>query len=113
LRLAIILLAFLACAPEQQELFDRSVFEDTWWEVNTLGYNACFLVHQSGEIFIFEPDYGTYFAGSWEYEDPGMYHVESDSLNNAEVLEIKKKKDCWKISGYSILKIEACACTLL
>lgn len=112
MNLIVLLATLFACTPEE-ELFDRNSFENEWWEIDTFGYNACFLVHSSHGIFIYEEEYGVYPAGYWEYEEPGIYHVESESIDDIESLEVKKKKDCWKISGYSILKIEACACTLI
>lgn len=106
-------LMLAACNIEASEAsFDRSEFENEWWQINTLGYKICFLVRDDGVFEIFDPNHGNSIGGNWEYEEPGIYVVDSHLSPDVETLTVKKRRDCWNITGYSILTVNACACTL-
>ena len=116
MRFAACLLALLAvsCTPEiENALFDRESFENNWWEINTIGYRACFFVDENGYVRIYEPGHSSYIAGDWTYYEPGTYVVNSIHIEEPETLVVKKRNDCWNITGYTVFAINACECTLL
>ena len=108
------LLLLLSCVPSlDDQAFNREKFEDEWWEIQTLGYNICFLVRHDGIVETFDPDYGISISGDWTYHEPGTYVVESQYTNNPKTLTVKERNGCWNITGYSVLVVNACECTLL
>ena len=110
MRRLLLLGVLLSCSPQPDPLFNREAFENKWWEIDSWGYNICFMAHEEEELFIYEEindEWGIYWGGPFVYEEPGIYHIQD------ETLIVTQKDECWKIAGYGLLSYEVCDCTLM
>ena len=103
-----LLVLFLSCSPTTDVIsFDRSAFENEWWEINEYGYQAGFNFHESGDLLMYEER--IYTLGPFLFEEPNVYHsLEYDEYS----FLIYENDDCWKVEGYKDYTLDACVCTL-
>jgi hypothetical protein len=103
---------FLLSCVEFSQPFERSSFENEWWEIQE--YSLCFNFHESGDLLSYqeqdldEGEWGQFIdEGGWAFYEPNEYTVLEKSVF------IYNEEECWKIEEYFENKtIAACECML-
>jgi len=103
--------------PEAKSVTDN--FIGYWWEIDALGYNACFILREEDDttlvkhpIFLKESanDKQDLF-GTWNFKPPNTFYIYEDGEEPPYELEVYESNDCWSINWGSISET-ACQCSL-